>query len=100
MVIVDDMISTGGSIAEAARLVSEHGAKKVSCCVTHALLCGSAPQRLQEAPVDEIVVTDTIPISKEAQKLGNIKILSCDVMLGEAIRRIYKNESISSLFRK
>ena len=98
--MVDDIIATAGTICSAAQMVKERGAKSVTIGATHGVFAGPALERLAQAPIDEVVVTDTIPLSKDVEKLGNIKVLSCDLMIGEAIRRIYKNESVSSLFKK
>ena len=66
---------------------------------THAILCGSAVQQLREAPIDEIVVTDTVPVRQEKiDALGKLKVLSVAALMGEAIHRIHNNESVSSLF--
>ncbi len=96
--MVDDIIATAGTVCSAAKLVKDRGAKSVILGATHGVLAGQALHRLKQTPIDEIVVTDTIPLSQEASQLGNIKVLSCAEMLGEAIRRIHKNESVSSLF--
>ncbi len=95
--IFDDMISTASSICGAAQLVHEAGARKIYVAATHGVLCGPAVQRLQEAPIDEVVLTDTIPL-REDQKLDKIKVLSVASLLGEAIKRIHRDESISKLF--
>jgi len=94
----DDMISTAGSIAGASKLVKEHGARQVYVAATHGVLCGPAIERLKESPIDGIAVTDTIPLSAE-QKLDKITVLSVAPMLGEAIKRIHHDESISEIFR-
>ncbi len=101
VLMVDDMISTAGTVCGAAKLCKEHGAKTILLSATHGVLCGPALQRLAEAPVDEIVVTDTIPVSQNKQdKLPNLKILSVAALMGEAIHRIHNNASVSSLFVK
>jgi len=97
VVLVDDMISTAGTISEASRAVSSHGAKEVYVCATHAVLCGPAVQRLSSAPVRGIIVTDTIPPAATAG-LKNLQVQSIGELLGEAIRRIHESESVSSLF--
>lgn len=99
VVIVDDMIATGGSIAQAANILKEKGAKDIYVGTTHPLLCGSAVDKLNNAPIKEIAVTDTIPLNENAKGLGDkIKVLSIDSLLGESIRRTHLNESISSMF--
>ncbi len=94
--LLDDLISTGGSICGAAHLVKKHGAEKIYIGATHGVLCGSAVENLRNAPVDGIVLTDTIPLPQEL--LPNLKILSVAPLLGEAIRRIHCHESVSRLF--
>jgi ribose-phosphate pyrophosphokinase len=99
VLMVDDMISTAGTVASAAQLVKENGAKRVIVGATHAVLCGPAIARLQAAPVDKIVVTDTVPIGPEKiEALKSLEVLSVAQLMGEAIRRIHNNESVSSLF--
>lgn len=96
--VFDDMISTGGSIAGAATVLRGHGAREIHVSVTHALFCGDAPARLRDAPIDEIVVTDTVPIRANVAGI-HVTTLSVAPLLGEAIRRIHYNESISYLFK-
>jgi len=98
VLMCDDIIATAGTVCSAANLVKEHGAEKVYVGATHGVFAGQALQRLAEAPIDEVVVTNTIPLSEEAKAIKQIKVLSVASMLGEAVRRIHKNESISSLF--
>ncbi|MEM6978105.1 MAG: ribose-phosphate pyrophosphokinase [Planctomycetota bacterium] len=95
----DDMISTAGSICGAARLVHEAGAKEIHIACTHGVLCGPAVERLRDAPIDSIVVTDTIPVLGEKQ-LPNLIQLSVAPLLAEAIKRIHHDQSISELFRE
>jgi ribose-phosphate pyrophosphokinase len=97
VVLVDDMISTAGTITEAAKAVGAHGAKDVYICATHAVLCGPAVQRLSAAPVRSVIVTDTIPPAVSAG-VKNLNVISVSRLLGEAIRRIHQSESVSSLF--
>jgi ribose-phosphate pyrophosphokinase len=93
----DDMISTAGSIVGAAELVKRKGAREIHVAATHGVLAGPAIERLKNAPIDSIVVTDTIPLAPE-QALPKIKVLTVAPMLGEAIKRIHHHESISSIF--
>ncbi|MFO0948259.1 MAG: ribose-phosphate pyrophosphokinase [Planctomycetota bacterium] len=93
----DDMISTGGSIAGAAQILKDGGAQKIMVCATHGLFCGDALERLGKAPIDEIVVTDTVPGLSGVKREG-ITTLSVALLFAEAIRRIHYNESISYLF--
>lgn len=95
--IFDDMISTGGTVSGAARVAKRNGAKRVFVCATHAVLCGNAIQNLREAPIEEIVLTDSIPIPPDKQ-LPNMRVLSVSTLLANAIRSIHLNESVSRLF--
>jgi ribose-phosphate pyrophosphokinase len=96
--IFDDMISTAGSICGAAETVGTAGARAIYVAATHGLLCGEAIQRLQRAPIERVVITDTIPLSSE-RRLANVEVLSVSRLLGEAVKRIHRNESVSGLFR-
>ena len=96
VVIVDDMISTGGSITEAARIVREMGAKKIVICVTHAVLCGPAVERLEGCAADHILVTDTIP--QRSTLPSRLQVISVAGLLGNAIANIHESKSVSSLF--
>lgn len=96
-ILYDDMIDTAGTITKAAKALKENGAKKVIACATHPVLSGPAIERLQESHLDEVIFTNTIYIPKE-KKIDKIKILSIASLLGEAIRRIHNEESVSSLF--
>jgi ribose-phosphate pyrophosphokinase len=99
VIMVDDMISTAGTMVEAAKLVKDKGAEQVLVGATHAVLAGPAVERLKSAPVDEIVVTDTIPVREAALKeLPRLKVLSVAGLLGKAIHRIHRDESVSTLF--
>jgi ribose-phosphate pyrophosphokinase len=99
VVMIDDMIATAGTVCEAARLVMDRGARSVRGAATHAVFAGPALERLAAAPFTEIVVADTIPISNEARKsLPNLVTLSVADIFGEAIARIHKHRSVSSLF--
>ncbi len=96
-VIFDDMISTAGSVIGAARSARHNGAREVYVCATHAVLCGPAIEKLRDAPIRELVVTDSIPLTPEKQ-LPNIRVMSVAPLLAEAIKRIHFNESVSKLF--
>jgi len=96
VILVDDMISTGTSISEAARTCRAHGANEIYLCATHAVFSGTAAEKIRKAQVRETVVTDTIPM--EGKDPGHLKTLSIAELLGEAIRRIHQSESVSSLF--
>jgi ribose-phosphate pyrophosphokinase len=97
-VIVDDMIDTAGTLAQAAKAVMEAGARSVSACATHGVLSGPAVSRIEASPLSEVVVTDTIPLRPDAKACGKIRQLSVAKLLGEAIKRIHHGDSISSLF--
>jgi ribose-phosphate pyrophosphokinase len=97
-VIVDDMIDTAGTLAQAARAVMEHGARSVSACATHAVLSGPALQRIEESPLSEVYVTDTIPPSEAVKQSKKFKVATVARLLGEAVKRIHHGDSISSLF--
>lgn len=98
ILMCDDMIATAGTVCNAARLVKQRGAEKVYVGATHGVFAGQAMENLQKAPIDEIVVTDTIPLSDKVKKTGSVKVLTVSSMLGEAIKRIHRNESVSGLF--
>ncbi len=98
IVMVDDMISTAGTVCGAARMIKQRGGKKIVVGATHGVFAGPAVERLNEAPIDEVVVTDTIPVAEAADQLKKLKVLSIASLLGEAIRRIHSNESLSSMF--
>ena len=97
-VIMDDMVDTAGTLTKAAEVLKERGAKKVIAYCTHPVLSGAAVERIAKSPLDELVVTDTIPLSAEAKKTAKIRQLSCAPLLAETIRRISKGDSVMSLF--
>ena len=97
-VIVDDMVDTAGTLTEAARALQKAGALSVSAAVTHPVLSGPAVKRIDESPLREIVVTDTIPLREEAIECKKVAVVTVADLLGEAIRRINNEESVSSLF--
>jgi len=98
ILMCDDIIATAGTICNAARLVKQRGAEKIYVGATHGVFAGQALEKLKKAPIDEIVVTDTIPLSDKVKKAGGVRVLTVSNMLGEAIKRIHRNESISGLF--
>jgi ribose-phosphate pyrophosphokinase len=93
----DDMISTAGSICGAAQVIHERGARQIYVAATHGVLCGPAIERLNKSPIQQVIITDTIPLRTE-QMIPKIKVLSVAPLLGEAIKRIHRNESVSRLF--
>jgi len=98
VLMCDDMIATGGTICSAASMVKDRGATTVLVGATHGVFAPPALDRLGKAPIDQVVVTDTIPLGEDSEKVGGIRVLSVSAMLGEAIKRIHRNESVSSLF--
>jgi ribose-phosphate pyrophosphokinase len=100
VLMFDDMISTAGTVCEAAKLVVERGAKDVIAACTHPVLVGLAMQRLMESPISKVVVADTIPCGARTKALDSkLEVLSVATLLGEAIHRIHHDQSISALFR-
>jgi ribose-phosphate pyrophosphokinase len=97
-VIVDDMVDTAGTLCEAARALMGAGATKVFAAITHPVLSGPAIKRIGESDLEKLIVTDTIPLRQEAEENSKIKVVSVAEQLGEAIRRINNEESVSSLF--
>jgi ribose-phosphate pyrophosphokinase len=96
--LLDDMIDTAGTIAQGAQACIEHGARKVWAACTHAVLSGPALERLNASPLTEVVVTNTIPLNDKDRLCPKLKVLSVASLLGEAVKRIHEEESVSSLF--
>jgi ribose-phosphate pyrophosphokinase len=97
-IILDDMITTGATVTVAAELLMRHGARAVHACVTHPVMSRNAVSNLQGSLLQTLAVTDTIPLTPEAAALEKIRVLSVAPLLGEAIRRIHNQDSVSSLF--
>jgi ribose-phosphate pyrophosphokinase len=97
-VILDDMVDTAGTLVAAARTLAERGAREVHACCTHAILSGPALERLREAPLGSVVVTDTLPSRESSASLTKLKVLSSAPLFAEAIRSIHNEDSISRLF--
>ncbi|MED5262203.1 MAG: ribose-phosphate pyrophosphokinase [Myxococcota bacterium] len=97
-VIVDEMVDTAGTLTEASRSLVDAGASEVYAAITHPVLSGPALKRISESPIRELIVTDTISLSKEAEESSTIQVVSTASLLAEAIRRINNEESVSSLF--
>ncbi|WP_216796393.1 ribose-phosphate pyrophosphokinase [Candidatus Vallotia tarda] len=97
-VIMDDMVDTAGTLCKAAKVLKERGTKKVFAYATHPVLSGNAIQRIAESELDELVVTDTIPLSRHAFQCPRIRTLSCAALLAETFSRIRRGESVISLF--
>ena len=98
VIILDDMIDTAGTVVQAASALKEAGALDVSVCATHPVLSGPAIERIEHSCIQEVIVTDTIPLHDQARTCSRIKVLSVSTLLSEAVRRIYYNDSVSSLF--
>ncbi len=97
VILIDDMIDTAGTITQGAKALKDFGAKKVYACCTHPVLSGPAIERIKDSVLEELIVLDTIVLSKE-KKLDKIKVLSVAPLFAEAIKRIYENASVSKLF--
>ena len=97
-VIVDDLVDTANTLCEAAQALKDQGAVKVLAYCTHAVLSGNAVERISKSALDELVVTDTIPLREQAKKCGRIRVLSVASLLAETMRRISAEDSVSSLF--
>jgi ribose-phosphate pyrophosphokinase len=97
-VLIDDMIDTAGTLCHAAQALKNEGAKKVIAYITHPVLSGPAVGRVSESALDELVVTDTIPLSESAKQCPKIRQLSVAGLLAETMRRIRDEESVSSLY--
>lgn len=97
VILIDDMIDTAGTIAQAANALKEFGAKEVYACCTHPVLSGPAVERIQNSAIKELIITNTIPLPEE-KKIDKIQTMSVAPVFGEAILRIYKNISVSKIF--
>jgi ribose-phosphate pyrophosphokinase len=97
-IIVDDMVDTAGTLCAAAQAVKAQGARAVFACVSHGVLSHPAIERVTASPIEELIITDTIPPRAEVRACAKIKVLSVARLLGEAVKRIHHGDSISSLF--
>jgi ribose-phosphate pyrophosphokinase len=97
-VLVDDMVDTAGTLCQAARALKDEGAERVTAYITHPVLSGNAVERIAGSALDELVVTDTIPLGEAARKCRRIRVLSVAELLAETMRRIRDEESVSSLY--
>ena len=97
VILIDDLVDTGGTICKAAVLLKEKGANSVRAICTHAVLSGNAYENIEKSALEELVVSDTIPLKKESNK---IRVLTVSNLFAKAIRKIHDHESISSLFIK
>ncbi|GIU02253.1 ribose-phosphate pyrophosphokinase [Shewanella morhuae] len=98
-IIVDDMIDTGGTLCKAAEALKEHGANRVFAYATHPVFSGNAAENIANSVIDEVIVTDTVPLSPEMLKVAKVTQLTMSAVLAEAIRRVSNEESISAMFR-
>ncbi len=98
-IIIDDMIDTGGTLVQAAKALRKNGANKIYAAATHPVFSDPAIQRISECEeLEEVIVTDTIPLSPEARKIAKIKVVSTADILSKAIHRTFNHDSVSSLF--
>ena len=97
-IIVDDMIDTGGTLCKAAEALKEQGAKRVFAYATHAVFSGNAPEIISNSVIDELIITDTIPLSDTMKSISKVRQLTLSELMAECIRRISNEESISSMF--
>jgi len=97
-IIMDDMVDTANTLCEAAAALKEHGARRVVAYITHPVLSGSAVERINHSQLDELVVTDTIPLREDAKQCRRIRVLTVAELMAETIRRISNEDSVSSLF--
>lgn len=99
LIIIDDMIDTAGTLVEAAKALKKHGGQKIYVCSTHGIFSGPALQRIAECEeLEQVIVTDTIPLSEAGKKVSKIKVLSTSEVFSKAIHRTFNNDSVSSLF--
>ena len=97
-IMLDDMVDTAGTLVQGAKALQNRGSTRIYACCTHPVLSGPAIERLNESPIDELVVTNTIPLNDEARSCPKIKVLSVAELLGETIKRIHNGDSVSTLF--
>jgi ribose-phosphate pyrophosphokinase len=98
-ILFDGLIDTAGTLVKAAQAIKDHGAVSVSACATHAVFSGQAIERIGNSVLDEVIVSDTIPLREDARACPKIKLLSFAPLIGEAIKRIHEEKSVSILFR-
>jgi ribose-phosphate pyrophosphokinase len=97
-IIVDDMIDTAGTVVAAAELLQDAGALSIRALATHGVLSPPAADRIKNAPISEVVITNTLPVPDDAQDLPNLKVLSIGPILADALRAIFADDSVSSIF--
>ena len=98
VVIVDDMIDTAGTVCNAADMVREYGAVSVRIAATHGIFSDPALDRIKNAALDEVIVTNTIPVSSDIQELDNVQVLSIAPILAETLQAIFMDSSVSEIF--
>jgi len=97
-ILQDDLIDTAGTIQKAATALKNAGAQRIMACAVHGVLSGPAIERIEQAPIDQLLVTNMIPLRENAQQCKKIVVLSVARLLGQAIRNIHEETSVSSLF--
>ncbi len=97
-VLLDDMVDTAGTLTMAAEALSKEGAKRIFACCTHSVLSGPAVQKINDSPLERLIVTNSIPLGSSVKQCKKVKVLSVSRLIGEAVLRTHKEESISSLF--
>jgi ribose-phosphate pyrophosphokinase len=97
-IVIDDMIDTAGTLVQAVTAIQREGARRILACGIHPVLSGPAIDRIKASPIEEVVVTNSIPISSDKRAIGRVTVLTVAPLLGEAIRRIHDEESVSTLF--
>jgi len=97
-ILLDDMVDTAGTLTMAAEALQRAGASKIFACCTHPILSGSAIKKISDSPLQELVVSNSVPLTPESQGCKKIKVLSVANLIGEAIRRTHQERSVSSLF--
>jgi ribose-phosphate pyrophosphokinase len=98
VIILDDMVDTAGTLVQASEAIMRNGAKEVHACCVHPVLSGPAIERIIDSPLKTLVATDTIPLNSNSLNCDKIKILSISDLVGEAIIRSYRGDSVTSLF--
>ena len=97
-IVIDDIIDTAGTLTQAVTAVEREGARRILACGVHAVLSGPAIERIKKSPIEEVVVTNSIPVADGKRIPSRVTVLSVAPLLGEAIRRIHDEESVSTLF--
>src|SRR5207237_7254378 len=97
-VVIDDIVDTAGTLTQAVTALEREGARRILACGVHAVLSGPAIDRIAASPIEEVVVTNSIAVSAEKRAVGRVTVLTVAPLLGEAIRRIHDEESVSTLF--